>query len=53
MNKLVLDAFVIINFVDASKKKINPNAKENENMGENIFKFLNKKNPERIGGHCC
>ena len=43
MNRLVLDAFVIMNFVDTSKKKINPNAKENENMGENVFNFFEQK----------
>ena len=41
-----------MNFVDASKKRINPSAKENEkNMGENVFKFLNDRDPERIGGY--
>ena len=30
--------FVIMNFVDASKKRINPK-KKMENMGENVFKF--------------
>ena len=41
-----------MNFVDAFKKKINPNAKENEkNMIENVFKFLNNKDPERIGDY--
>ena len=38
-----------MNFVDASKKRINPSAKENEkNMGENV---LNDRDPERIGGY--
>ena len=42
-----------MNFVDASKKRINASAKENEkNMGENVFKFLNGEDPERIGDYC-
>ena len=42
-----------MNFADASKKRINPSAKKNgENMGENVFKFLNDKNPKRIGDYC-
>ena len=40
-----------MNFVDTSKKRINPSAKENENMGENVSKFSNDMDPERIGGH--
>ena len=41
-----------MNFVVASKKRINPNAKENEkNMGENVFKFLNNGDPKRIGDY--
>ena len=40
-----------MNFVDTFKKRINLSAKENENMGENVSKFLNDKDPERIGGH--
>ena len=49
----VSDIFVIMNFADASKKRINPSAKKNgENMGENVFKFLNDKNPKRIGDYC-
>ena len=39
-----------MNFVDASEKKINPNAKET--TGENVFKFLNDGDPERIGDYC-
>ena len=39
-----------MNFVDASKKRINPSAKEN--MSENVFKFLNDKDPERMGDYC-
>ena len=39
-----------MNFVVASKKRINPSAKENEkSMGENIF---NDDDPEIIGGYC-
>ena len=42
-----------MNFVDDSKKRLNPSAKENEkNMGENVFKFLNDGGPERIGDYC-
>ena len=54
MNELVFQTFlVIMNFANASKKRINPNAKENEkNMGENGFKFLNDGDPERIGDYC-
>ena len=44
----VSDIFVIVNFVDASKKRINPA----KNMGENIFKFWNDRDSERIGD-CC
>ena len=40
-----------MNFVDTSKKRINPSAKENENMGENVSKFSNDMDPKRIGGH--
>ena len=40
-----------MNCVVANKKRINPSARENENIGENVFKFLNNRNPERIGGH--
>ena len=44
---------VIMNFVDASKKRINLNAKENEkNMGENVFKSLNDGGLERFGDYC-
>ena len=39
-----------MNFVDASKKRINPSAKEN--MGKNVFKFLNDGDPERMGDYC-
>ena len=42
-----LDIFVIMIFFDASKKRINPSAKEYEN----VFKFLNDRDPERIGGY--
>ena len=42
-----------MNFVNTSKKRINPSAKENEkNMIENVFKFLNDKDLERIGDYC-
>ena len=43
-----------MNFVVTSKKRINPNAKENEkkNMGEDVFKFLNNGDPKRIGDYC-
>ena len=40
-----------MNFVDAFKKRINPSARENENMGENVFKILNDRDSERIGGY--
>ena len=49
----ISDIFVIVNFGYTSKKRINPNAKENEkNMVENIFKFLNNGGLERIGDYC-
>ena len=53
MNELVFQIFlVIMNFVDTSKKRINPSAKENKKyMGENISKFLNNGDPERIGDY--
>ena len=41
-----------MNFVVANKKRINPSARENENMGENVFKFLNDEDLERIGDYC-
>ena len=41
-----------MNFVVANKKRINPNAKEKKIMVENVFKFLNDKNPKRIGDYC-
>ena len=45
--------FFIMNFVDASKKRINHSAKENEKkMIENVFKILNDEGPERIGDYC-
>ena len=41
-----------MNCVVANKKRINPSARENENMGENVFKFLNDGDPKRIGDYC-
>ena len=42
-----------MNFVDASKKRINSSAKENKKyMGENVSKFLNNEDPERIDDYC-
>ena len=41
-----------MNFVVANKKRINPSARENENMSENVFKFLNDGDPKRIGDYC-
>ena len=38
-----------MNFADASKKRINPSAREN--ISENVFKFLNDGDPERIGDY--
>ena len=37
-----------MNFVDASKKRINS---VQQNMGKNVFKFLNDGGPERIGDY--
>ena len=40
-----------MNFVDTSKKRINPSVKEYKNMGKNVFKFLNEGGPKRIGDY--
>ena len=38
-----------MNFVDTSKKRINPSAKENKKyIGENVFNFLNDGGLEKI-----
>ena len=40
-----------MDFVDTSKKRINPSVKEYKNMGKNVFKFLNDGGLERIGDY--
>ena len=40
--------FVIMNFVDASKKRTNP---VQQKYGKNVFKFLNDGGLERIGDY--
>ena len=37
-----------MNFVVANKKGINPSARENEDMGENVLKFLNDGYPKEL-----
>ena len=57
MNKLVWNAFCHHEFVDTSKKRKRKGVKSQvqkkmENMIENVFKFLNDEDLERIGDYC-